>query len=175
MNAAEEIIVIVDEHNREIGQCTRKAMRRDRLIHRASYVLVFDRRGDLFIQKRTMTKDVYPGYYDVAAGGVVLSGESYEESAERELFEELGIRAPLAWCFDHFHDDAENRVWGRVFTCIHNGPMVLQQDEVENGEFMPVSEVLEMSGLVPFTPDGIEILRNCLDSAHGVRPGWVHE
>ena len=61
--------------------------------------LAFDQReqerekiGDLYVQKRTLTKDVYPGYYDVATGGVLQAGETYEQSAERELAEELGIR-----------------------------------------------------------------------------------
>ncbi|MCW5208454.1 NUDIX hydrolase, partial [Desulfobulbus sp. US2] len=67
----EEIVQIVDEHNRELGELPRRLMREQRLIHRASYILVFNAVGELFIQKRTTTKDVYPGYWDVAAGGVV--------------------------------------------------------------------------------------------------------
>ena len=162
MKSSEELITVVDEDNIEVGVCTRSVMRAERLIHRASYILVFDHRGRLFIQKRTISKDIYPGYYDVAAGGVVLAGESYEDSAERELFEEMGIRAPLTFRFDHFHDDPENRVWGRVFTCVHDGPMILQADEVASGEFRTVAEVLAMSLNMPFTPDGVEILQNCL-------------
>ena len=162
MKTSEEIITVVDENNIEAGTCPRSEMRSRRLIHRASYILVFDHSNRLFIQKRTMSKDIYPGHYDVAAGGVVLAGESYEESARRELFEELGIKAPLTFCFDHFHDDEENRVWGRVFTCVYEGPMVLQVEEVESGEFRSIEEVLAMSREQPFTPDGIEILKNCL-------------
>ena len=94
--------------------------------------------------------------------GVVMAGESYEESAARELFEELGIRASLTFHFDYFHNDAENRVWGRVFSCVHDGPMALQVEEVESGEFRAVDEVLAMSCNTPFTPDGIKILKNCL-------------
>ncbi|NIR17298.1 MAG: NUDIX domain-containing protein, partial [Desulfobacterales bacterium] len=72
-----------------------------RLPHRATYILVFNSGGELYVQKRTQTKDVFPGYYDVAAGGVVLAGESYEEGAVRELLEELGIRGtPLEELFD---------------------------------------------------------------------------
>ena len=166
MSIANEIITVVDENNVITGECPRSVMRSERLIHRASYVLVFDSSNRLFIQKRTMSKDVYPGYYDVAAGGVVLAGESYEESARRELLEELGIRAPLAFRFDHFHDDEDNRVWGRVFTCVHDGPMTLQPEEVESGGFRAVEEVLAMSNEVPFTPDGIEILKKCLEEDH---------
>ena len=56
-------------------------MRTERLPHRCSYILVFNSRGELWVQKRTMIKDIYPGYWDPAAGGVMQVGESYEESA----------------------------------------------------------------------------------------------
>ena len=162
MKTEEEVITIVDEQNQVVGKATRREMRKGRLIHRASYVLVFNGQGKLFVHKRTTTKDIYPGYYDVAAGGLVLAGESYEASAARELFEELGIRAPLVYRFDHFYDTADNLVWGRVFTCVHEGPMTFQEEEVESGEFMGVDDVLAISREKPFTPDGIEILHKCL-------------
>ena len=85
MDPGGEIVQVVDEDNRETGAVTRREMRARGLVHRASYILVFNSRGELFVQKRTVSKDIYPGYLDVAAGGVVLAGESYEEAARREL------------------------------------------------------------------------------------------
>jgi len=165
MNPSQEIVIIVDERNNVTGSATRGEMRARRLPHRATYILVFNNCGDLFIQKRTETKDIYPGYYDVAAGGVVLAGESYEESALRELYEELGITGTvLASHFDHYHSDADNKVWGRIFSCVHDGPFVLQKEEVESGLFLPPRQVLSLSSKEPFTPDGIEILRRFLQS-----------
>ena len=159
-NPAEEIIHVVDEKNREIAALPRRIMREQNLIHRASYILVFNRQGELFIQKRTMTKDIYPGCWDVAAGGVVLAEESYEVSAARELKEELGVEeALLDDLFDHFYEDDNNRVWGRIFSCTHEGPFKLQKEEVEYGRFMTPAKALVFSETEPFTPDGLEILR----------------
>ncbi|NTV15214.1 MAG: NUDIX domain-containing protein [Desulfobulbaceae bacterium] len=158
MGSANEIVTIVDAANRVTGQAGRAEMRAGCLIHRATYILVFNRHDELFVQKRTATKDIYPGYYEVAAGGVVLAGESYEESAGRELAEELGIVAELTYRFDHFYDRADNRVWGRVYTCRHDGPMRLQPEEVAAGFFLPLPEVMALSRREPFTPDGQEIL-----------------
>src|SRR5438093_13239211 len=92
MSAADEIVVIVDEHNNVVGAAPRRQMRAQRLPHRSTYILVFNSQGALYVQKRTMTKDVVPGYYDPAACGVVLAGECSEESSQRELYEEMGIR-----------------------------------------------------------------------------------
>ena len=76
MGSADEVVIIVDEENNEVGAVPRREMRAGRLLHRATYILVFNSRGELYVQKRTQKKDVFPGYYDVAAGGVVLAGES---------------------------------------------------------------------------------------------------
>jgi 8-oxo-dGTP pyrophosphatase MutT (NUDIX family) len=161
--SSREIVTVVDGENNEVGTASRGEMRAKGLPHRASYILVFNTRGEIFIQRRTRTKDIYPGYYDVAAGGVVLAGETYEESAKRELFEELGIEpGALTRHFDHYHVDADNKVWGRVFSCVHDGPMILQEEEVESGAFVPLESVFEMATNEPFTPDGVEILRRYL-------------
>ena len=154
----EEVVAIVDEGNRVVGEASRREMRRQNLIHRATYILVFNRQGQIFVQKRTMTKDIYPGYCDIAAGGVVLSGETYEESAHRELREELGITAELECLGDRYFADERNRVWGRVFRCRHEGPFVLQASEVESGSFMSPDEILSKATRDTFTPDGRAIL-----------------
>lgn len=159
-NPAAEIVQIVDRDNREVEGLPRHLMRSRGLIHRASYILVFNNQQELFVQKRTPTKDIYPGYRDVAAGGVVLAGESYEQSASRELAEELGVSGiPLRPLFDHYFEEAGNRVWGRIFRCCYEGPFTLQPEEVVSGCFMSVPQVLECSLREPFTPDGILILQ----------------
>lgn len=155
----DEIVQIVDRHNRKIGSRPRATMRAEGLTHRASYILVFNDKDEFFLQKRTAWKDIYPGFWDVAAGGVVLTEESYEDSAARELEEELGIRnVVLHFVFDHYYEDGDNRVWGRVFTCRHNGPFVLQESEVADGRFISVAEALRLKDQEAFTPDGVEIL-----------------
>src|SRR5512132_824436 len=112
MEAADEIVAIVDEHNNVVGAALRREMRAKRLTHRSTYILVYNSQCELYVQKRTLTKDVFPGYYDVAAGGVVLAGESYEQGAVRELAEEMGIRdVPLTWLFDFYFADERTRVW----------------------------------------------------------------
>ena len=161
--ARDEQVMIVDRENRPVGVAPRWEMRAGGLPHRATYILIFNAAGELHVQRRTMTKDVYPGYLDPAAGGVVLAGASYEESAERELAEEMGIRGvPLAAGFDFWFDEAPVRVWGRVFVCGYDGPLVLQEEEVADVCFLPPEGVL--ASAEPVTPDGLVVVRRYLQS-----------
>lgn len=161
--AKDEIVTIVDENNNVVGTEPRSKMRAEVLPHRANYILVFNSEGELFLQKRTMSKDIYPGYYDVATGGVVLADESYKASALRELAEELGIQGvKLQQHFDFFHEDVGNRVWGRVYSCVYDGDIILQEEEVASGGFYKISRILEMSISERFTPDGMYVLKRFL-------------
>ena len=164
MSAADEIVAIVDEHNNVVGAVPRWEMRTKRLPHRSTYILVFNSQGELYVQKRTMTKDVFPGYYDPASGGVVLAGESYEEGARRELAEEMGIHdAPLTYLFTFYFADERTRVWGAVYACVYDGELVLQPEEVESGEFVPPDEILRRAQTALYTPDSLYVLRRYLN------------
>ena len=161
-------MAIVDEDNNVVGSAPRREMRAKRLPHRSTYILVFNSRGEIYIQKRTRTKDVFPGYYDPAAGGVVLSEESYMEGALRELEEEMGIRnVPLESLFEFYHADDNSRVWGAAFRCVYDGEVTLQEEEVESGAFMEVDAVFRAAATEPFTPDGLYVLRRYVETTRG--------
>jgi isopentenyldiphosphate isomerase len=166
MEVADEIVVIVDQDNNIVGAAPRREMRVKRLAHRSTYILVFNSGGELYVQKRTLTKDVFPGYYDVAAGGVVLAGETCEQGAERELAEEMGIRdVPLIRLFDFYFENEQTRLWGCAFSCVYDGAVVLQEEEVESGAFVPVGDILHRAETEPFTPDGLYVLQRYLKGA----------
>ena len=151
--AGQEIVMVVDGENRPVAEQPRHRVRSENLRHRATYIFVFDRRGRVLVQRRTAVKDIYPGYFDLAAGGVVAAGESYEECAEREAEEELGIRGTvLEPKLDLYYEDARNRCFGRAFTCVHDGPFTLQPEEVESVAFRTVDEI-ETGSIAPITPD----------------------
>lgn len=159
-SAANEIVALVDAQNNVIGSAPRWQMRAHRLLHRSTYILVFNAEGALYVQKRTMTKDIFPGYYDPATGGVVLAGESYEESAIRELDEEVGIRqVPLTRLSDFYFADERTQVWGGVFSCVYEGPLTLQAEEVENVVLMTIEEIFQRAQTQPFTPDGLYVVQ----------------
>ena len=101
-----ELVDVLDDAGRPIGRATRREMRERRLPHRCVYILVFNRRGEPYVHLRTPTKDVYPSHWDVAVGGVLAAGETFDAGAERELAEELGVTAPLTVLFPFRYEDA---------------------------------------------------------------------
>ncbi|QPR27723.1 NUDIX hydrolase YfcD [Edwardsiella hoshinae] len=157
VNSEIEWVDIVDEHNEVIAQASRQQMRAQCLRHRATYIVVHNGMGRILVQKRTESKDFYPGWMDATAGGVVQSGENMLESARREAEEELGIAGvPFA---DHglfYYQQADCRVWGGLFSCVSHGPFALQEEEVESVCWMTPQEIAAQCD--SFTPDSIHAL-----------------
>lgn len=154
-----EKVLLVDENNEKIGACTRFQMRSEKLCHRSTFIYILDPLGKLFIQKRTVSKDIFPGFYDIATGGVVSEDDPSDlESAKRELLEEMGISgAELEFCFNYFYRPGP--VWCAVFLTHWDKELVLQPEEVQWVELMSVEEIFLRSQTEDFTPDSLEILR----------------
>ncbi len=159
----EELVIIVDENNREVGVATRKEMRQKRLIHRATYIVIVDDEKRILCQKRSLKKDIYPGMWEIAAGGVVAKGESYSESAKRELKEETGIDCPeLKMHAEFFFEDEKNRVFGRLYSCKYSGPIIPQREEVSGIRFLDQNGLETLVKKEPFTPDSVFVYEKFL-------------
>lgn len=91
-----ELFYHVDKHDQVLGSITRGQAHADRtLIHRAVDIIITNNHGQILLQKRSQNKDTCPGFWNVSAGGHVTFGQTYQEAAQRELQEELGINTPL--------------------------------------------------------------------------------
>ncbi|HSX71256.1 MAG TPA: NUDIX hydrolase [Pseudomonas sp.] len=153
-----ERVAWVDEQDRLLGGLPRAELRERGLIGRASFILLFNTRGELCVHRRTLSKALYPGYWDVAAGGMVDEGESYADCAARELAEELGIAGvPLREHGRFLFDEPGNRLWGAVFSAVSDAPLVLQPEEVLEARFLPADRALAEA--TPCCPDSLQALR----------------
>ncbi|TDX31574.1 isopentenyldiphosphate isomerase [Modicisalibacter xianhensis] len=145
-----ERIQLVDAANRPCGSAERALMRRFHFWHRATYVFVLNARQELCIQVRTMTKEVFPGHYDLATGGVVGAGEPVHVAAQRELAEELGVEGVrLRPCFDFRFAEQGNHIFGSVFLARYDGPLRLQAEEVADALWMPIADALRLERATP--------------------------
>jgi len=130
-----DIFDIVNSRDEVIGRAPRSEVHARGMLHRAVHVLVFNTRGELFLQKRSMTKDREPGLWSTSAAGHVDSGEDYDATVVREMGEELGWKptAPperilrIEACRETDHEF----VW--VYRCNGEGPFTLNAEEVETG------------------------------------------
>lgn len=155
-----ELIAWVDEQDQPLGVVKRAQLRDQGLIGRGTYILLFNSAGDLCVHRRTLSKAIYPGYWDVAAGGMVQGDESYAESAARELAEELGVSGVPLRAHEHFFfDQPGNRVWCAVFSAVWDGPLELQPEEVLEARFISVAEAVAESSRLPYCPDSLAALQ----------------
>lgn len=155
-----ELIAWVDEQDRPQGVLPRAELRERNLIGRGTYILLFNSAGELCVHRRTLSKAIYPGYWDVAAGGMVQGDESYAQSAARELEEELGVGGVKLTAHEHFFfDQPGNRVWCAVFSAVWDGPLRLQPEEVLEARFIAVADAMVESARLPYCPDSLAALR----------------
>lgn len=136
-----EIFDVVDEQNQVIGQRPRGEVHAEKLRHRAVHIFVFNKRGEIFLQKRSRWKDKQARRWDSSAAGHVNAGHTYEETAPRELEEELGIKAPVEEIGEI--DARHNTGWEfvKIYRALHNGPFQLPPSEIEYGGFFTVEQV----------------------------------
>ncbi|MEU8028479.1 NUDIX domain-containing protein [Streptomyces sp. NPDC049099] len=158
MNPADEILDIVDENDQVIGQYPRGEAYAKGLRHRCVFIQARDAAGRLFVHRRTATKLVFPGLYDMFVGGVVGAGESYDEAALREAEEELGVQGlpQPAFLFKFLYEDgAGNGWWSAVYEVRCELPVHPQAEEVQWHGFLPEEEVERRLGAWEWVPDGL--------------------
>jgi len=139
---AGEILAVVNEKDEVIGEERRDVIHRDSLWHRAVHILVLNKHGDIFLQKRSVLKDVCPGLWDSSAAGHVDAGEDYEACAVRELSEELGLQ-------DHRVKEvaqlpaAENTGWEfvRLYATVAQESLSFPCVEIEYGQWFRMGQI----------------------------------
>ncbi len=138
---AEERFPVVDECDRATGDAPRSVVHANNLRHRAVHILLFNQAGELFLQKRSPWKDRHPSVWDSSAAGHVDAGEDYDEAAERELREELGVEAALHRVAKLPSSERTGQEFIWVYRANHDGPFTLAREEIELGEFFAIDIV----------------------------------
>lgn len=161
MSVSEELLDVVDENDVVIAVKKRGEIHAEGLMHRAVHILLFNSKGELFLQKRSMSKDEQPGKWDSSAAGHVDSGEEYLDCARREIAEELGIviDRPLRPLFKLPASALTGNEHCMVYRYCHDGPLDLQDDEIDDGEWVePAIMDRRVAGADPALTDAISLI-----------------
>jgi isopentenyl-diphosphate delta-isomerase type 1 len=141
----DELFDIVDGEDRVIGQAPRREVHARRLNHRATHVLVHDGDGRVFLQRRSATKDTFPGCWDSSCSGHVDAGEDYETAARRELGEELGwhdASLPLRPLLKLSTSPATGYEFIQIYALGPvAGPFTLHPEEISEGRWLAPAEI----------------------------------
>lgn len=151
---SEEWFDLLNERGDVVGSAPRcECHRLPGLLHRAVHVLVFDREGRLFLQKRSARKDIQPGKWDTSVGGHPNLGEANEAAARREMREELGVEPDtLSPAYSYKWRSPVETEWITSFATTHEGPFRLDPAEIDEGRFWSFEEIRGQLGHNVFTP-----------------------
>ncbi len=128
---------VVDREDHALGCASRAKVHGDNLRHRAVHILIFNRKGEVYLQKRSRWKDRHPGHWDSSAAGHVNAGEQYDDAARRELQEELGVTAVMKRVLKLPASQRTGQEFIWLYRARHDGPFQLARAEIETGEFFP--------------------------------------
>ena len=117
------------------------------LLHMVVHVLVFNTKGEILLQKRSMDKDVAPGRWDTSVGGHVNSGEVLTDAVMREMEEELGIITcdpEFLYAYIHSNDYESELVY--TYKCVYDGEIEFQEEEIDEVRPWGLDEIREIIG-----------------------------
>lgn len=158
-NSPDETVEEVDHTGAVLRLVTRRQMRSESLCHRSVFIAVVSGDGDLLVHRRADTKDVWPGCWDVAVGGVCAPGEDWQEAAVRELGEELGLEGVTVELLGTggYRDDDVSLV-GAVFLCRSDGPFRFADGEITEAHWIRPADLAEWLGAKKFLPDSVALV-----------------
>jgi len=159
---------IVDKNDRIRGYASRSEVHGNNLPHRAVHILIFNQAGDVYLQQRSRWKDRHPLKWDSSAAGHVTAGENYDETARRELKEELGVDVPLGRIFRLTASSRTDHefIWG--YRGVISGVLEPNKCEIENGVFFAPTVVDGWTSARPddFAPGFLECWKSYRRKMH---------
>lgn len=139
----EEWLPLVNEQGEVTGRAPRSLCHSgSKLLHPVVHLHIINERHDIFLQKRSMKKDLLPGKWDTAVGGHIAWNEKTEDALKRETREELGItdfQAQFIGCYLWESPREKELVFS--FICSRHNEIRIDNDEVDEGRFWSKKEI----------------------------------
>ena len=169
--APNERFPVVDEYDEIQGHATRSEVHGNNLRHRAVHILIFNQVGDVYLQQRSRWKDQHPLKWDSSAAGHVTAGENYDETARRELKEELGVDVPLERIFGLTASSRTDHEFIRGYRGVVSGDLFPNRCEIERGVFFAPAVIDGWTSARPgdFAPGFLESWKAYRQKLHSER------
>ena len=170
-NSPDETVEEVDRAGNVLRLVSRREMRAGALRHRSVFIAVISEKGDILVHQRAVTKDVWPGWWDIAVGGVCGPGEDWHPAAVREMSEELGVEGVvIEQIGSGAYEDAQVRLVARVFQCRTDGPFRFADGEITQAHWVSPAEFPNWLGAKDFLPDSLALVLPALRGFSGILP-----
>jgi isopentenyldiphosphate isomerase len=146
--APEEHLEIVNDKGEVIGKAPRSVIHGNpSMLHKVVHVLVFNGKGELLLQKRSLNKDVAPGRWDTSVGGHVGIGEYLFTSSQREMHEELGIKGyEPEYLYSYIHSNSYETEMVTTYRCFCDEGFNFDREEIDEIRFWTLDEIREVLG-----------------------------
>jgi ribosomal protein L11 methyltransferase len=163
--AGGEIFELVDDHGKIVGRAPRALCHRTpALLHRAAHVIVTDGTGRIYLQKRSLAKDIQPGKWDTSVGGHVDAGEDHEAGARREMREELGLAGELRFLYRYQWRTACETELVETYLHVAQSEPQIRPEEIDAGRWFTFEEAAALVAAGAATPNLAEELRRVRDA-----------
>jgi isopentenyldiphosphate isomerase len=158
-NSPNEMVEEIDLTGNVLRLVPRRKMRAEQLCHRSVFIAVMSEKGDLLVHKRAETKDIWPGWWDMAVGGVVTPGETWADAATRELHEELGVKGVgLELLGIGAYRDPDVQLVAATFLCRTEGPFTFADGEITEAHWVSQAEIPVWLQGKQFLPDTVALV-----------------
>ena len=146
MQKKEDYVVLVDEEDNPIGEMEKMEAHEKALLHRAFSIFVFNRKGEMLLQRRALTKYHSGGLWTNTCCSHPRPKESVQEAAHRRLGEEMGFDCELEVKFSFVYKvDFDNGLAEHEFDHVllgeYEGRVVPNRDEVHETKYMSLPEL----------------------------------